>query len=136
MVPSLEHPYESGIAENAAQAQLEATSYGSRVFVFASLTEPSKEPAVYSTSGFKDMRSSILRSSAYRFMHERRHQFRTDFWQLLRTHDLIALSLDITEGEKKFLFDLKILVKHWHSGRTREKEVHIERYRHLSLMER
>ncbi len=82
------------------------------------------------TSGFKDVRSSILRSSAYRFMHERRHQCGTDFWQFLRTHDLIVLSLGTQKEIKGSCPGLNSLVEHWYSRRTGKKELHIERHRH------
>jgi hypothetical protein len=48
------------------------------------------------TSGFQEMRSSSSRSSTNRFLHEQRHRFGTGIWHLLRTHDLIAFSTDIT----------------------------------------
>jgi hypothetical protein len=53
------------------------------------------------TSGFQEMRSSISRSSTNRFLDEQQHQFGTGFWQLLRTHDRIDLSIGIsTESDK------------------------------------
>jgi hypothetical protein len=54
------------------------------------------------TSGFKDMRSSILRSSAYRFMHELRQQFLAGPRLLLHAHDLNALSTGISTKRETF----------------------------------
>ncbi len=48
------------------------------------------------TSGFREVRSSTSRSPTNRLLHEQRHQFGTGSWHLLRTHDLIALSTDIS----------------------------------------
>lgn len=47
-------------------------------------------------SGFQEMQSSISRSQSYRFPDEQRHQFGAGSWQFLCTHDLIALSIDIS----------------------------------------
>jgi hypothetical protein len=52
------------------------------------------------TSGFQERRFSIFRSPVHWFIHEQRHRFGTGSWQFLRTHDLSALFLGVTEGEK------------------------------------
>ena len=48
------------------------------------------------TSGFQEVRSSTSRSPAYRLLQEQQHQFGTGAWHLFPTHDLIALSTDIS----------------------------------------
>ena len=55
------------------------------------------------TSGFQEVRSSTSRSPTNRLLHEQRHRFGTGAWHLLRTHDLIALSTDISTKREKFL---------------------------------
>jgi hypothetical protein len=57
---------------------------------------PSKEPAMNGPSGFQEVRSSTSRSSPNRLLHEQQPQFGTGAWHLLRTHNLIALSTDIS----------------------------------------
>jgi len=52
------------------------------------------------TSGFQEVRSSISRSPSYRLLHEQQPQFGTGSWHLLRTHDLIALSTDISTKQE------------------------------------
>jgi hypothetical protein len=52
-------------------------------------------------SGFQEMWSSAPRSSTNRLLDEQRPQVGTGVWQLLRTHDRIALSIGIsTQNEK------------------------------------
>jgi len=52
-------------------------------------------------SGFQAVRSSASRSPSYRFLNEQRHQFVTGAWHLLRTHDVIAFSTDISTKREK-----------------------------------
>jgi hypothetical protein len=48
----------------------------------------------------------------YRFLQEQRHQFGTGAWHLLRTHDLIALSTEISAKGKKFPDAISIARSH------------------------
>ena len=52
------------------------------------------------TSGFQEVRSSTSRSPAYRLLQEQQHQFGTGAWHLFPTHDLIALSTDISTKQE------------------------------------
>ena len=56
-------------------------------------------------SKFRKLRTQNFRPRtsrhAYRFLHEQRHRFRTDAWQLLRTHDVIALSTGFSTKREK-----------------------------------
>jgi hypothetical protein len=53
------------------------------------------------TSGFQEVRSSPSQSPSSRFLHEQQRQFGTGSWQL-RTHDLIALAIDISTKLERF----------------------------------
>jgi hypothetical protein len=53
------------------------------------------------TSGFQEVQVFTPRSQSYRFLHEQRPQFGTGSWHFLRTHELIALSTDISSKREK-----------------------------------
>lgn len=55
------------------------------------------------TAGFQDLQSSLFPSQAYRFLNEHLHKFGTGSWHHFRTHDLIALSTEISANREKGL---------------------------------
>lgn len=59
-------------------------------------------------SGFHKARSSTSRSPSNHFLHEQRHQFETDSWHLLRTHNFLAYSTGISTERKKLLTPFSI----------------------------
>ena len=68
--------------------------------------------------------------------HEQRHQFGIGSWHLLRTHDLIGLSMGISTKRGKFLSGFKVLVEQRYPVQPRDQGVAQRQYRRFSLMER
>ena len=65
------------------------------------------------TSGFQEVRSSTSRSSTNRFLQVQRHQFGTGFWQLRRTHDLIALSTWVQQTSARRTIGFLVVMQVW-----------------------